>query len=69
MMQQMVPTAFYLQTKYLQDIKSNQVYSKVHIQPNWAPGAFSMQIHFHGLLLKIAEIVEIATLGANSLGF
>ena len=37
MSQQMAPTFFYIQAMYLQDIKSNQVYSEVHTQPNWAP--------------------------------
>ena len=40
---------------HLQDIKSNQVYSEVHTQPNWAPRVvvlflFSMK-HFFLLIL------------------
>ena len=31
---------FCFQTMYLQDIKSNQVYSKVYTQSNWAPRVF-----------------------------
>ena len=57
---------FYLPTLYLQDTRSDQVYSKVHTQPNWArrvltyPMRYMAQI-LPGVTTEIASHKNIST--------